>query len=126
MNNKLSKKEMICSFVGISLLALIWQDAVAAATTVATLATNLKSTIGSLVDIIKYGCWLAGTGFLVGGIMKFKQHKDNPTQVTVGQPIALIVIAAALLFMPTLIDIAGDALFGTGATKSMEATKAAA
>lgn len=121
MNNRLSKKLVISSLLGIGVLMFISQGVFAAdGMKVSDVAENLKGTVTSLVTIIRYGCYLAGTGFLVGGIMKFKQHKDNPTQVTVGQPIALILIAAALLFMPTLIDVAGDALFGSQRKEAME------
>jgi intracellular multiplication protein IcmD len=37
--------------------------------------------------------------------MKFKQHKDNPTQTPIGTPIALVFIAAALLFLPSILGV---------------------
>ena len=46
--------------------------------------------------------YLGGLGFALVSIMKFKQHKDNPTQIPVGTALALVFIAAALLFLPTL------------------------
>jgi hypothetical protein len=36
-------------------------------------------------------------------IIHFKQHKDNPTQSPISKPISLVFIAAALLFLPTII-----------------------
>ena len=42
--------------------------------------------------------YIAGLGFGVAAIFKFKQHKDNPTQVLIGTPIALIAISSALVF----------------------------
>lgn len=44
--------------------------------------------------------------------MKFKQHKDNPTQVPIGTPIALVFIAAALLFLPSILSVTGSTMFG--------------
>jgi intracellular multiplication protein IcmD len=58
--------------------------------------------------------YLAGLGFAIGAIMKFKQHKDNPTQIPIGTPIALIFIAAALLFLPSILGVAGSTMFGKG------------
>ncbi len=46
--------------------------------------------------------------------MKFKQHKDNPTQIPIGTPIALIFIGAALLFLPSILSVTGNTMFGTG------------
>lgn len=121
MSNKLSKKVVFSSLLGLGILVLISPTVFAAGgMNLSGVAENLQKSVETLVTIIKAGAYLAGVGFLVGGIMKFKQHKDNPTQVTIGQPVALLVIAGALLFMPTLIDVAGDALFGDKAKASFE------
>ena len=59
--------------------------------------TQSFSDIGKLIFSIAY---VAGLGFGVAAIFKFKQHKDNPTQVPIGTPIALIAISSALVFLP--------------------------
>jgi len=41
-----------------------------------------------------------------------KVHKDNPTQIPVGMPIALLFVAAALVFMPSVFKSTGGTLFG--------------
>jgi intracellular multiplication protein IcmD len=46
--------------------------------------------------------------------MKFKQHKDNPTNIPIGTPIALVFIAAALLFLPSILEITGGTMFTSG------------
>jgi hypothetical protein len=68
--------------------------------------TNVSSywNIPSLINASPY---FAGLGFSLAAILKFKQHKDNPTQIPIGTPIALIFIAALLLFLPTLLPAAG-------------------
>ena len=50
---------------------------------------------------------------LVWAVLNFNQHKDNPTQPPVGTPIALVAIGAALLFLPSIIEIVGHSL-GSG------------
>ena len=47
--------------------------------------------------------------------MKFKAHKDNPTQVPIGTPIALSLIAALLLFLPSILGVAGETIFSNKA-----------
>lgn len=54
--------------------------------------------------------------------MKFKQHKDNPTQITIGTPIALTFVAASLLFLPSILSVTGGTMFG----KSFDPSTAAA
>lgn len=85
------------------------------AETLGTIATTvIKSFIG-IARLITAGSYLAGAAFAMGAIMKFKQHKDNPTQNPVGTPIALVFIAAALMFLPTLYNAAGVTVFGGSA-----------
>jgi intracellular multiplication protein IcmD len=61
--------------------------------------------------LITAGSYLAGLGFSIGAIMKFKQHRDNPTQIPIGTPIALTFIAAAILLFPTLMADTDNNLF---------------
>ena len=58
--------------------------------------------MANVAKLITAGSYIAGMGFGVGSIVKFKAHKDNPTQIPVGTPIALLFVAAALLFMPSV------------------------
>lgn len=75
--------------------------------TMANLAENVSGSFTNLTKLITAGSYLAGLGFSIGAIMKFKQHKDNPTQIPIGTPIALIFVAAALLFLPTILATTG-------------------
>lgn len=95
--------------------AFIASDA-SAATTVGGMASQILKSFEALAKLITAGSFIAGLGFAVGAIMKFKQHKDNPTQIPIGTPIALVFIAAALIFLPTIVNVAGGTMFGTGAT----------
>jgi len=54
-------------------------------------------------------------GATAAALAKFNQHKDNPTQIPLGTPIALVFISAALLFLPTILSTAGVTAFGGGA-----------
>lgn len=86
------------------------------ATSVEGLATLLSGTFKSVVQIITAISYVGGIGFTLGSIMKFKQHKDNPTQVPVGTPVSMVFIGASLLFFPTILTIAGNSIFGTTTT----------
>ncbi|PJE17822.1 MULTISPECIES: hypothetical protein [Legionella] len=94
-----------------SLMAIAGE--VAASTSLGTMASSITSSFTSVAKLITAGSYLAGLGFAVSAILKFKQHKDNPTQITIGTPIALVFIAAALLFLPSILGVAGQTMFGT-------------
>ncbi|QLH41352.1 MAG: hypothetical protein HWD59_00515 [Coxiellaceae bacterium] len=74
--------------------------------------TDSFSGIGKLMIAISY---VAGIAFVLASIFKFKQHKDNPTQIPLGTPLAMLVIGIVLVFLPMIFGPAGVTLFGTGA-----------
>lgn len=107
-------------FVGIA-VALFYSGHALAETkspagTIAELADNIKETFASIAQLITATAYVAGFGFAIAAIFKFKQHKDNPTQIPMGTPIALVFIAAALIFLPTIYETIGTTVFRDKAT----------
>ncbi len=115
-NYNVKRKQLLNHFMiyAIGLICLMLADQSFAATrTLGDMASNITDSFTSLTKLVTAGSYLAGLGFAIAAILKFKQHKDNPTQIQVGTPIALVFIAAALLFMPALMSTTGETLFGT-------------
>ena len=98
----------------VGLILFTGESMAASNLTIGGMASSIAGSFTSLAKLITAGSYLAGLGFSVGAIMKFKQHKDNPTQIPIGTPIALVFIAAALLFLPTILGVAGATMFGSG------------
>lgn len=111
--NQITSKRALIGLVCLSVFVFAG-TATAAVTTVGGMASAIVSSFTSLTKLITAGSYLGGLAFSIGAIMKFKQHKDNPTQIQIGQPISLVFIGAALLFLPTILDIAGGTMFGEG------------
>jgi intracellular multiplication protein IcmD len=116
--NKSGFKYWFLSAACMALVVLICQDATAGNLSIGGMASKITQSFTSLTKLITAGSYLAGLGFSIGAIMKFKQHKDNPTQIPIGTPIALIFIAAALLFLPSILGVAGVTMFGSGGAKT--------
>jgi intracellular multiplication protein IcmD len=76
---------------------------------IAQTVTNSFEQFGQLMIAVSY---LAGIGFSIAAIFKFKQHKDNPTQIPLGTPLALMAVGIILIFIPSFITPAGKTLFG--------------
>lgn len=89
-----------------------------------SVASTITSSFQDIAKLITAGSYLAGLAFSIGAIMKFKSHKDNPTQIPIGTPIALVFVAAALLFLPSILGVAGATMFGSsgGTTAGPEGT----
>jgi len=88
----------------------------AASTGVGKIATNVTEQLGSVASLLVYVSYVAGVGFALAGILQFKAHKDNPQQTPLSKPMMLVVVAACLLFLPTIMSAAGGTIFGTSAT----------
>jgi len=102
----------------IALLGLLgpeaWATASAAPTTgIAGLATGVQGQLAGVATLMVYTAYVAGIAFALTGILKFKAHKDQPTQVPLSQPIVLLLLSACLLFLPSILNVAGGTLFGT-------------
>lgn len=82
------------------------------APSIGQLATNVTGSFAGVAKLITAGSYIAGMGFALSSILKFKQHKDNPQQITIGAPIALLFIGAALIFLPTIFGAANQTIFG--------------
>ncbi|KTD11812.1 IcmD (DotP) [Legionella gratiana] len=112
--SKVSYKNWFVSIACMGVLALVSQSAAAGGDmSVGGMASQITSSFTNLTKLITAGSYLAGLAFSIGAIMKFKQHKDNPTQIPIGTPIALVFIAAALLFLPSVLGVTGTTMFGS-------------
>lgn len=86
--------------------------ALAAISGVGSVAAQVTSNVANLARLVTAAAYVAGMAFAVGAIVKFKAHKDNPTQIPIGTPIALLFVGAALIFVPTVFRVGGATLFG--------------
>ncbi len=86
--------------------------------TIGTIAARITTSFTSLGQLILAIAFVGGLGFTMAAIFKFKQHKDNPTQIPLGTPIAMLAIGIVLMFLPGIITPAGTTLFGSNAASS--------
>lgn len=77
---------------------------------IGTIAQGISKTLSSVGQLMVAVAYLAGFGFLMFGILKFKQHKDNPQQVTLGVPVVMTIIGSVLLFVGAFIAPLGESL----------------
>lgn len=80
--------------------------------TIGGIAKQITTSFGDIGRLMIAVAYLAGFGFVIASIFKFKQHKDNPTQIPMGTPLAMLVIGIALIFLPSFIGPAGSTIFG--------------
>lgn len=85
---------------------------------IAKVAGNITDAFKGLGQLMIAISYLAGIGFTIASIFKFKQHKDNPTQIPMGTPIALLGVGIILIFLPAIVGPIGETIFGTATYQS--------
>ena len=113
---KASLNKTLLLAIGSVLCLLVASLAEAAVSGIGSVAENVTGNLSGVARLITAGAYVAGLGFGVASVVKFKAHKDNPTQVQIGQPIALLFVAAALIFIPSVYQSSGSTLFGASGT----------
>ena len=83
------------------------------AETIGDVAANLTYQIADMHDLIIVTAYVAGFGFMMASMFKFKQHRDNPQQVPIGGGVALFVVAVLLVFMPALYKPTQESIYGS-------------
>jgi hypothetical protein len=69
---------------------------------------NSNNSFANSKDAVTSESYLAGLGSAVGAIIKFKQYKEDPTQVPIGTQIGLLFVTAALLILPSILNTIGN------------------
>jgi len=77
---------------------------------IGALAHQVTTNMEGLAKLITAGSYVAGFGFVVAAIVKFKAHKDNPAQVTLSVPVVMLFIGAALIFVPSVFQVTGGTM----------------
>jgi intracellular multiplication protein IcmD len=104
-------KKVILGLLALACLTL-GTAALAAISGAGSVAAQITSNVANIARLVTAASYVAGMAFAVGAIVKFKAHKDNPTQIPIGTPIALLFLGAALIFVPTVFKVSGSTLFG--------------
>ena len=113
---KNSKLILNGAVLGAGLLSVMWVGtAFAGSENLGSMASTLTKTFGSVGKAVTALSYIAGLGFAIAAILQFKQHKENPSQTPIGKPVSQILIAAGLLFLPSMFAV-GNTIFKEGGT----------
>lgn len=78
-----------------------------------TVTTLTGKELTSVPDVIGAVFYIGGAAFCGAGLLKLKQHADNPTQVKLGEGVGRLSVGAGLLALP-YISNAAITTFGYG------------
>ncbi|MEC8882696.1 MAG: hypothetical protein VX737_05410 [Pseudomonadota bacterium] len=80
---------------------------------ISDLFTNVYSNFSSIADLIGGTSYIAGLIFLFAAMLKIKQHKDNPQQVTLATSLIFLVAGIGLVFLPSTLMEGAETLFSS-------------
>ncbi len=102
----------------IFLFALVPVAAGAQVTDIGDMAAGLQAQAGDIADLIGAAAFLLGICIGIVGLMKFRQHSQNPNDPSarLSTAFTLVFVGAALVAVPTTLGVGIGSLFGTGAT----------
>ena len=103
-------------FLGLEVIAHATSGTAAAG--IGKMANQVTGNLGNIAKLITAGAYVAGFGFVVAGIVKFKAHKDNPQQVHISLAIVLVFVGAALIFVPSVFKTTGATMFSGAPTQA--------
>src|SRR3990167_1445783 len=108
----ISKQAKKSTMLLVGAILCLCADVAFAVSGIGSVAANVTGNLSNIAKLITAGSYVAGFGFAVAAIVKFKAHKDNPTQIPISMPIVLLFVAAALIFIPSVFKTTGVTLFG--------------
>ncbi|MHA7841461.1 MAG: hypothetical protein ACX932_06305 [Gammaproteobacteria bacterium] len=72
------------------------------------LASILMVPTAGIAKIMMAMAFVAGVGFIMGAIIQYKYHRENPQQVRLSTPILLLALGCALLALPFVAQLSSS------------------
>lgn len=97
---------------------LIYTPAIAQVTDIGDMASGLQAQAGDIADLIGAAAFLLGICIAIIGLLKFRQHSQNPndSSARLSTAFTLVFVGAALVAVPTTLGVGIGSLFGSGST----------
>ena len=87
------------------------------------IATNIASSVQSLPGLISALSYLFGTLLAVLGVMKIKDHVENPTQTPLKDGAIRLLAGGALFAIPIILESMFNTVGSTGSTTAASTLK---
>ena len=108
------KYRMLQLSASVSVLLMSSVDSASAAATGESVTQGMVETIGFLPQLIKTLAYLAGLTIGLLGVLKIKDHVENPANAPLKDGAIRLATGAALLASPTLFDVMVSGLGAEG------------
>jgi Ca2+/Na+ antiporter len=80
---------------------------------IAGMGDQLRDQIGSLTDLVGAVAFVVGLVFGASGLLKFKQHSENPQGTPLSHAMVRLLVAGGLIALPAVLGTSVGTLFNT-------------
>ncbi len=84
------------------MLSLLVCSAQIWAVSLGELAGNILIPTTGLGNLVVLASYVAGVGLILGAILQYRAHRENPQQIRLSTPVALLILGLALIIIPWL------------------------
>jgi hypothetical protein len=86
---------------------------------VGTMASQVVAQYSNIALMVTGSAYIAGSAFIIGGILKLKAYKDNPQQTALGIPMTMLAVGGMLMYLPALTQSVGGTFFSSATAISV-------
>ena len=118
---RMTKKQIFLFSASMVVMTLAFAvDANATSQGLAKVGDQVGAQIGSLNNVVGAGAFIMGLAFGASGLLKFKQHAENPGSTPLTHALGRLAVAGALVSLPSLIGTSVSTMWDKNAktTKS--------
>ncbi len=108
--NDVVKGLLMAAVVAVGMPELALAQSTTAGVDLSATATQLTSEVSTVPQFISAIFWVGGAVMMGAGVLKLKEHAENPTQTPVRQGVSRIAVGAALLTIPFFATFAYNTL----------------
>ncbi|CAN5259566.1 hypothetical protein BH10PSE19_BH10PSE19_06280 [soil metagenome] len=92
----------ICLLIPFCIVKVAVAAMVSQTSTMGDFASNVLDPICVMTSAFYKICYVIGAALLVASIVQYKAHRNNPLQVRISQPIALVIFGIAFILLPII------------------------
>jgi hypothetical protein len=116
-------KNKILANIIIAALSLMAHPAFAASSSgIGTMAKQVTAQYANIGLMVTGSAYIAGSAFIIGGILKLKAYKDNPQQTALGIPMTMLAAGGLLMYLPSLTQGIGGTFFSNASAIAYSGT----
>ena len=97
----MEKKYMFKKIINFLMLYFVMAN-IAYATNIGVAAENLVGPLDAFSGLVYKICYVVGVVLVVGGLVQFKKHRDNPSEVPLSRAVILLILGVVVGLLPLI------------------------